>query len=66
MAEQSQAKKTKNKFFKQTWAELKKVVWPTRNQIVKSTIVVIIVIAIVTLLLWVFDLLLGGILNFII
>jgi preprotein translocase SecE subunit len=56
-------------FIRESWAELKKVDWPTRNQTVQGTIVVIIACAVVGAYLWgldkviqpfVRDVLLGG------
>jgi preprotein translocase SecE subunit len=56
-------------FVRESWAELKKVDWPTRNQTVQGTIVVIIACAVVGAYLWgldqvlqpfVRDVLLGG------
>ena len=37
----------RGKFVRESWAELKKVEWPGRNQVVQATIVVIIACAIV-------------------
>jgi len=39
--------------------ELRKVVWPTRQETVQTTIVVIIVVTIVSIILWLIDLFLG-------
>jgi preprotein translocase subunit SecE len=44
------------RFVTESWAELKKVEWPTQNQVVQGTIVVIIACAIVGGYLWVADL----------
>ena len=35
--------------------ELKKVVWPTRQQVVRNTVVVILVVLVVGVLIWLFD-----------
>ena len=43
-------------FVAESWAELKKVEWPTQNQVVQGTIVVIIACAIVGAYLWIADL----------
>ncbi|MGI9952814.1 preprotein translocase subunit SecE [Moorellaceae bacterium AZ2] len=43
------------KFFKGSWAELKKVHWPTRRELVVYTGVVLVSIFIVGILLWVMD-----------
>ena len=44
------------RFVSESWAELKKVEWPTQNQVVQGTIVVIIACAIVGFYLWINDL----------
>jgi preprotein translocase subunit SecE len=44
------------RFVSESWAELKKVEWPTQNQVVQGTIVVIIACAIVGAYLWIADL----------
>jgi len=50
------AKKNKFKsFFKDIIQELKKVIWPTKQQLTKSTITVIVVCLIMGTLIWVFD-----------
>ena len=46
--------KTK-KFFRELRSELKKVVWPTREQVGKNTLVVAGCSAIVGVLIWLFD-----------
>jgi preprotein translocase subunit SecE len=44
------------RFVSESWAELKKVEWPTQNQVLQGTIVVIIACAIVGAYLWIADL----------
>jgi preprotein translocase subunit SecE len=44
------------RFVSESWAELKKVEWPTQNQVMQGTIVVIIACGIVGAYLWVADL----------
>jgi len=44
------------RFVSESWAELKKVEWPTQSQVVQGTIVVIIACAIVGAYLWIADL----------
>jgi preprotein translocase subunit SecE len=44
------------RFVTESWAELKKVEWPTQNQVLQGTIVVIIACAIVGAYLWIADL----------
>ena len=46
----------RGKFVRESWAELKKVEWPGRNQVMQATIVVIIACAIVGAYLYVADL----------
>jgi preprotein translocase SecE subunit len=46
----------KRNFVFESWAELKKVEWPTQNQVIQGTIVVIIACGIVGLYLWIADL----------
>ncbi len=42
-------------FFKDSYAELKKVVWPTREQVINSTQVVLVSLAIIALALGAMD-----------
>jgi preprotein translocase subunit SecE len=44
------------KFYKDTIAELKKVVWPNRQQVTNNTVAVLGFVAVVGLFIWVFDL----------
>ena len=44
------------RFVSESWAELKKVEWPTQSQVIQGTIVVIIACAIVGAYLWFADL----------
>jgi preprotein translocase subunit SecE len=46
----------RGRFVRESWAELKKVDWPGRNQVTQGTVVVIIACAIVGFYLWVLDL----------
>ena len=46
----------RGRFVRESWAELKKVEWPTQNQVIQGTIVVIIACAIVGAYLWLADL----------
>jgi preprotein translocase subunit SecE len=45
-------------FFKDSFAELKKVTWPSREEVLASTKVVIIMILLIALVLGIFDILL--------
>ncbi|PZN06334.1 MAG: preprotein translocase subunit SecE [Bacillota bacterium] len=44
------------KFFRQVWAELRRVVWPNRQQTIAYTAVVLGTVAFVAALIWIFDL----------
>lgn len=58
------AKKSKFKgFFKEIFQELKKVVWPTRDQLIRNTITVVTVCAIIGILIWFFDWGLSSLIN---
>lgn len=46
-------------FLSESRFELRKIVWPTRQETVQTTIVVVIVVFIVSILLWIIDLFLG-------
>lgn len=54
------------KWFRELKSEIKKIVWPTRQQTVKNTIVVIATIFIVGIFIWILDAIFNfGITNFI-
>jgi preprotein translocase subunit SecE len=42
-------------FIQESWAELKKVEWPSQNQVIQGTVVVIVACVIVGLYLWLND-----------
>lgn len=42
-------------FFREVWNELKKVHWPTRNQLLTYTGVVFVSVSIVAFLIWIVD-----------
>jgi preprotein translocase subunit SecE len=44
--------------------EVRKVVWPTRQETIQTTLVVMVMVLIVAIVLWLFDLVLMGILRF--
>ncbi len=53
---QARAKnKKKGNFFKETWSELKKVHWPTKQTVIKYTLVVLVFVAIMAVIVWCFD-----------
>ena len=43
------------RYFREMKSELKKVVWPSRKQVIRNTIVVIAVVVVVGVLIWIFD-----------
>lgn len=43
-------------FFSESWAELKKVKWPTRKELISYTIVVLVTCVFVTIYFWLIDL----------
>ncbi len=60
MAKADKPEKNNNKkqrhFWKDFKAELKKVIWPTRSQVINNTIIVVVIVLIVTALCFVLDL----------
>ncbi len=42
-------------YVKEIWNEMKKVAWPTRNELVNSTIVVIVISALMAVVIFVLD-----------
>jgi len=46
-------------FIAESHFELRKVIWPTRQETVQTTIVIIVVVIILSIILWLIDLLLG-------
>ncbi|MCQ4948162.1 preprotein translocase subunit SecE [Bittarella massiliensis (ex Durand et al. 2017)] len=51
------------KYFRDFRSELKKIVWPSRKQIVKSTAVVLLMVFIAGVVIWGFDTVLGFLVN---
>ena len=51
------------KFFRDTKSELKKVVWPTKSQMVNNTVIVLVCTLIVGICIWVFDAVGGVVVN---
>lgn len=43
------------KYFREMKSELKKVVWPTRSQVINNTIVVFVCCLVVGAFIWIFD-----------
>ena len=53
-------------FLKEAQSEVKKVVWPTRQETLQTTFFVLVVVIIFAILLWLLDLLLSSIVNYVI
>jgi preprotein translocase subunit SecE len=53
----------RGRFIRESWAELRKVEWPGRAQVVQGTVVVIIACAIVGAYLWLADLVLKNVVQ---
>lgn len=51
--------KAVNRLRKEAWVEVSKVVWPTRQETIQTTLVVIAFVLVVALILWAVDALLG-------
>lgn len=67
MASPTKAKKSKmSTYFRGVKSEMKKVVWPTRKELLNYTAVVIALSALVAFIVWVLDILIAGGLSFII
>lgn len=49
------ARKNTVKFFKDVRSELKKVIWPTRQQLINNTTTVLVVCLLVGALIWIVD-----------
>ncbi len=43
------------RFFRELKSELKKVVWPTKQQLIRNTIVVLLCVLAVGVFIWIFD-----------
>lgn len=46
-------------FFKDSRVEVRKVVWPTRQEALQTTVVVLFMVILVAIMLWLFDMFLG-------
>ena len=45
------------KWWRDTWAEIKRVIWPTRKELINLTLVVMALSVTMALMMWAFDLL---------
>ena len=59
MAEEKK-KKDRSKWFREMRSELKKVVWPSKNDVKTNTITVIVVVLVAAVVLILLDLIFGG------
>jgi len=51
------------RYFRELKSELKKVVWPTKSQLINNTLIVLLCVLIVGIFIWVFDAVAGLIVN---
>jgi preprotein translocase subunit SecE len=61
----SKSKKGIGKYFREVISELKKVSWPSRNELINSTIAVIAVVIVFAIVVGIIDLVLGQLLKLI-
>ena len=50
-------------FVRESQTEVRKVVWPTRQETVQTTFMVMVVVVIISIFLWILDMALGGIVS---
>ena len=55
MAEEKKAKKDRGRWFREMKSELKKIVWPTRQTVVKNTGTVLLCSLLIGACIWIFD-----------
>ncbi len=63
---QTSSGKSFSEFFKGARVEIKKVVWPTRQETMQTTVVVVLVVALMALILWALDTFLGYLISLLI
>ena len=51
------------RWFREMKSELKKVVWPTKSQMINNTVIVLVCVLIVGIFIWVFDAVGGVVVN---
>lgn len=59
------AGKNTGKFFREIRSELKKVIWPTREQLINNTITVLATCLVIGVIIWAADFLLGQAFKFV-
>ena len=64
MAEDKKVKKDRGRWFREMKSELKKVVWPSKKQVINNTLVVLAAVAISAIFIGGLDSLLGLIVRF--
>ncbi len=57
------AAKRVSRWFREMTSELKKVVWPTKRQMINNTVIVLVCVLIVGIFIWVFDGVSGVVVN---
>ena len=63
VASQTEKGRSITGFISDSQVEVRKVVWPTRQETIQTTVVVMIVVVLAALFLWLLDLLLGGLIQ---
>ena len=59
----ARAGKRISRWFREMKSELKKVVWPTKSQMINNTVIVLVCVLIVGIFIWVFDAVGGVVVN---
>ncbi len=57
------ARKNMSRSFRDIKSELKKVIWPTRQQLTNNTVTVLAACLVTGVIIWIADLVLGGVLR---
>jgi len=60
---QTERGRTLASFVRESQTEVRKVVWPTRQETIQTTLVVMGVVIVVAIFLWLLDMMLGGIVS---
>jgi len=64
IALQTDKGRTLASFVREAQTEVRKVVWPTRQETIQTTLVVMVVVVIIAIFLWLLDMGLGGIVSY--
>ena len=59
----AEKKKDRGLWFREMKSELKKVVWPSKRQMINNTLIVLLCVLIVGIFIWVFDAIAGLVVN---